>query len=151
MYQKYQLGFTYIELIIVMALIGIIGSYSLAINLSGSRQSTVINERNQLVTLVLYKIRSEAIANINESDHGVHIDNQNKQYLVFSGNNYDFTNLTNIAIPFGNNKLDVTTNPETDIIFKAISGDAVSSTTISIRNDKTEALIDVNNLGQINW
>lgn len=144
-------GFTYIELILVMALIGIISSFTLAINLGGISQSSIISERNQLVALILYKNRSEALANVLEASHGVHIDNINKKYDIFTGNTYEESSPNNISIPFSNHKISVTTNPPVDIIFQPISADVIASTTISINNGTTEALISINNFGQIDW
>src|SRR3989344_7957997 len=76
-------GFTLIEVIVVLGLFAILGAMTAVVGSSDIRGSALHSERDLAVNL-LQKTRARAIANIDQLRHGVEIDSDNKQYIVFS-------------------------------------------------------------------
>ena len=153
MKQTHVNGFTYIELLIVLALVGIIATYSLTMGVRAITQSSVVQERDFFITLLLQSSRAEAIANFNEKSHGVHIDTILHTYTLFTGTAYVAGASTNRVIPFANNHVTITNSSGgTDIIFEQLSGNVTEGLgTLTLTDGQTTQMIDINSVGQINW
>jgi prepilin-type N-terminal cleavage/methylation domain-containing protein len=92
-------GFTLIEVVVVMALLGVIVMTGLLVDMQAYRSSGFRSDRELLVTL-LARARSQAINNIcTASDctdgvpHGVHIEPG--RFVLFEGATYDADDLGN--------------------------------------------------------
>ncbi len=82
-------GFTLIEMLIVIGLIGIVSGYSVVMGLDGLRGDSYRAERDTIVIL-LQQARTEALNNIDESKHGVAFfpAAHPRSYVEFAGNSY---------------------------------------------------------------
>lgn len=145
-------GFTYIELLIVVGLIGIILSLGIVMDIGSLSRSSVIEERDLFVSLILTGARAHAIANIHESAHGVHIDNTLHQYILFEGTAFSQGNPSNRAIKFTSDHISVTTTGGDDIIFTQLSGDVLlGDGTVTFEGNNATQYVRINKVGQIDW
>lgn len=145
-------GFTVIELLLVLALVGIVSAFGLAMSLSSVARSSVQTERDLFVTLLLRGARAEAIANAGEEPRGIYIDNQNHRYILFSGSSYSNNNATNRAIPYTDDSLSISNTGGDTIIFEQLSGNVTTGAgTISVTNGVATQTININTVGQIDW
>ena len=80
-----QTGFTLIEVLVVIGIFGILTALSAVIGLDFYRVFAFRSERNTIVA-VLQTARARAMANINQSPHGVRFDGNN--YIIFQGAGY---------------------------------------------------------------
>ena len=141
-----------IELIIVIAMIGVIASFSAAMSLSSLTKSSVTQERDLFVTLLLRSTRAASLANLNNTAHGVQIDNTNHQYILFNGTTYTAGAASNRVIPYTNSALSVTNTGGNTIVFEQLSGSATTGAgTITIGNGNTSQSIIIRSVGQIDW
>ncbi len=148
-----QRGFTLTELLIVIALMGSIFAFGTVMSMRSIARSSVIEERDLFVSLLLSGTRAHAMANVEESDHGIYIDNTNKKYVLFTGDTYSASDPDNRVTSFTNSDLSITNSSgDSTIIFEALSGDVIDGAgTISISgNDITQEII-ISEVGQINW
>ena len=147
-------GFTYIELLIVVGLIGIILSFGMAMGMDSIGRSSVTQERDLFVSLLLSGARAQALANVGGVSHGIHIDNDNHRYILFDGATYDSSASTNRVTLFTNESVGVT--GAENIVFEQLSGnvkdlDDDETITLTIRGGGAEGIITINKVGQINW
>src|ERR1044072_4262622 len=77
-------GFTLIEILITIGLIGLIAALGLFISLNFYKNYSFRSERNVIVS-ILQKARSQSMDNIDEQRHGVHffINGGKLTYLLF--------------------------------------------------------------------
>jgi len=145
-------GFTYIELLIVLALVGIIATWSLTMGLSAITQSSVIQERDFFVTLLLRSARAEALANFAEKSHGVRIDTVLHTYTLFTGTSYVSGASDNRTIAFSNSHINVTNTGGVNIVFEQLSGNVTTGAgTLTFTDGNTTQQISINAVGQIDW
>jgi prepilin-type N-terminal cleavage/methylation domain-containing protein len=145
-------GFTLVEVTIVLGLIGVIAAFGVAMSFSSLSQTTVTQERDLFVTLLLRSTRSAAVANLEESSHGVQIDNANNRYILFNGTTYVDGAASNRVIPYTNEAISIDNTGGNTIVFEQLSGDvAVGSGTVVIANGDASAEIIIRESGQIDW
>jgi prepilin-type N-terminal cleavage/methylation domain-containing protein len=146
-------GFTLIELILVIGLLGIVLSFNVAISLSVVAQSSVVDERENFLSLVLLRARSHALANMHETSHGVRIDAEHAQYILFEGTSFNPSASNNIVIPFTNENNTVNHSSDaTDIIFEQLSADVIAGAgKVTIQNGEEKVAVDIYPSGGINW
>jgi prepilin-type N-terminal cleavage/methylation domain-containing protein len=150
-----QRGFTYIEMLIVMGLVGVIASFGMAFSVSSIARSSVTGERDLFVTLLLRGARAEAIANVDESSHGIYIDNTCHRYILFTGNSFSPSAgcaTTPRQISFTNERITVTNALGNEIVFEQLSGNVTKGAgTITLTNGEATQEIGINAVGQIDW
>ena len=152
MQKSHQHGFTLIELVMVLALIGVIASFSAAMSLSSLSKSAVTQERDLFVTLLLRGARAASLANIGGTAHGVQIDNANHQYILFNGTTYTAGAGSNRVIPYTNSAISITNSAGNTIVFEQLSGSvATGAGTITISNGNSTQSIIIRAVGQIDW
>ena len=153
MQKSHQHGFTLIELVMVLALIGVIASFSAAMSLSSLSKSAVTQERDLFVTLLLRGARAASLANIGGTAHGVQIDNANHQYILFDGTDPNAASANKRFIPYTNNAITINKNPPGDtIVFEQLSGNVTSGDgTLTVSNGNTSQSIIIRSNGQIDW
>ena len=146
---RHTSGFSLIEVILVLALVGVVALFSMGLSLSSISRSAVAQERDLFVSLLLRGARAAALANINEQSHGVKIDNVSKQYTLFEGVTFDPDAGTNRVIPFTSDTIAVT---DTTIVFEQRSGDvSAGAGTITFGSGDQSRNIVINQVGQIDW
>jgi prepilin-type N-terminal cleavage/methylation domain-containing protein len=150
-------GFTYIELLMVLGIMGVILSFSMVMSMSSISRSSVIQERDLFVSLLLTGARAEAIANVSQKSHGIHIDNTNHRYILFTGNTFSPSNATNRITPYTDSGIIISNaahDTEYNILFDQLSGnvhEGAGVITISQTSNNTTQEIVINAVGQINW
>ena len=147
-----QNGFTLIEITIVLGLVGVIAAFGVAMSYSSLTKTSVTQERDLFVTLLLRGTRAAAIANMEESAHGVRIDNANDRYILFTGTDPNGASANPRYIPYTNEVIDIEyTNGDT-IVFEQLSGKVtVGYGTIRIKNSNATQEIIIRQSGQIDW
>lgn len=148
-------GFTIIEIIIVLALIGIGTSFGLAMALSSVSQSSVIQERDLFVSLLLRGARAKAIANVAETGHGVYIDALCHRYIFFNGDSFSPPHTCDVhprEISYTNKSITIESEGGTMIVFAPLSGSVtVGAGTTTFTNDDAIQKITLRSVGQIDW
>ncbi len=148
MLKKNQSGFTIIELMIVVVLIGIFASLTLA-NLSSHSDKLKLKSQARDVLSNLRLARSLAVSN--RAPHGVFFDSNNRRFILFQ----DKVNLTDNTYDVGDSLIysedlktvvgyDACSFPNNTVVFKA-DGSASSSGSIGLSSLTTEwsLLVDV--------
>lgn len=145
-------GFTLLEMIIVIALVGVVAAFSVGASMDSIARSSVTQERDLFVTLLLRGARSASLANVKGVSHGIQIDNTNHEYILFDGTTYSSGAATNRHIPYTNNKLSVSNTGGNTIIFEQLSGAVTTGAgTITLSNGVQSQTIVIRNSGQIDW
>ena len=139
-------GFTLIEILITLAIFGVIINLISGINLNALERNSLQKERALIVSL-LEKARSLAMANHENSDFGFCY--QSGKYIIFKGDDCDQNNTDEMPA-----NLNIASNPGTtfpsQIIFKRLSGES-SEANIHL-GDGTQSLdININHVGRIDW
>lgn len=151
-YKNWCRGFTLIEITIVLALVGVIAAFGVAMSYSSLSQTTVTQERDLFVTLLLRGTRAAAIANMEEAPHGVYIDDANNRYILFTGTAYSSSDPDNRSVPYTDDVITVTNNGGNTIVFDQLSGKVITGAgTISIGNGNATQEIIIRESGQIDW
>ena len=134
-----------VEVLVVIGILAVLSTlgYLVAIDFY---KSYAFNAERDTIVAILQKARSQSLANINESAHGVHFEPG--QYVIFQGIAYNSGALFNQALPasFG-----ITHSGIIDVLFTQLSGDANSSGNLILSDGKRTAVISINKEGQINW
>lgn len=147
-----QSGFTYIETLMVVGLLSLILTFGMSMSIDSIGRSSVYEERDLIVSLLLIGARSHAMANKESSAHGVHIDSARKKYVLFTGDTYIEGASHNHVIDFTSNHLFVTHSGGDDIVFAPLSGDVVTGVgTITVSGGGVTQHIRLNRVGQIDW
>jgi prepilin-type N-terminal cleavage/methylation domain-containing protein len=148
-----QSGFSLIEITLVLALVGVISAFGVAMSYSSLTRTTVTQERDLFVTLLLRGTRSSAMANFNETSHGILIDNTNHEYILFNGTDPADDPSSHRVIPYTNDAIAVTTTSADDfIVFEQLSGEVITGAgVITITNGTAAQDITIRTTGQIDW
>ncbi len=132
-------GFTIIELLIVIAIIGVLAYVSLPMGLTFFRSQNVSSAREQLVEL-LNRARHNAILQKNDSAYGVYIDTMNgdlTSFTLYRGAAYGdnpsddevYEQAPNLTISTGDSSL-----VSGEINFSKLTGMPSATGTITIKN-----------------
>ena len=158
-------GFTFIELLISVAILAIILSLGLFIGFDFYKTFSFHSEKNTIVS-VLQKARSQSLNNINQTRHGVRFENSSGlKYIIFECDSvnpqcdsYAEANIAkNILI---DSSYGISINSPTlpfDVVFEQLNGDCIISSTfncsdvISINSESQSYNININNRGRIDW
>jgi prepilin-type N-terminal cleavage/methylation domain-containing protein len=144
-FKKLPMGFTLIEILVVLGILSVIAMFGYLVTMDFYKSYAFNAERDTIVA-ILQKARSQSLANINESVHGVHFDPA--QYVVFQGSVYNSGDAFNQVIP---SSFSVTHNGVADVVFAQLSGDAGPSGSLILSDGKRSTIISINGEGQINW
>ena len=136
-------GFTLIETLTVIGLFLLLLSAGLVIGLDAISRSALINERD-LVVLMLTGARTRALANVNETSHGVRIEAD--QVIVFEGAPPG----TNARTIERNSAIEVSP-PDVEIVFEPLTAKVGPSNSIILSENGKEAIIEINTEGRIEW
>lgn len=143
-------GFSLVEVIIVLALIAVIAGFGMSFSMSSITRVGAGSERDLLVSL-LTQARARAIANVDESAHGVSIDTSTHEYVTYAkagGCTKPTTKSTRIPMMSS-----ATFDVKLDRCFAQLSiqvpPDMVGDTTITLAGQ--EYTVNVNTVGRIDW
>ena len=138
---KNSKGFTLIEIVATLAVIGVILYFGMTIDLGVFRRDVFLSEELKIIS-ILERARSRAMNNMHDADHGVCFDSPN--YIIFRGSvctaGETITANTNITVTF----------PSSPIIFERLTGNT-DGHSISITDGLKSAKILINNEGAIIW
>jgi prepilin-type N-terminal cleavage/methylation domain-containing protein len=139
-------GFTFIEVLIVFAIIGVIAAFGIIVSLDSYQRYSKHSERDLLVSL-LEKARSEAVNNIGAEPHGLWLGDPNN-YVLFRGVNHTSNPSLNLNVP-RNGAITVTLVPAgtSEVLFTQLSGTTMAAT-IQVPGNPN---IDIYAEGGINW
>lgn len=154
-------GFSLIEVLIVIGLLGVIAAFTAVADLSTYRMNALRDERKTLVT-ALQKARSESLNNINQKAHGVAIfpSDSPGNYVVFEGNDYASADHANDQVIPSSYPLTRSLDSIEEVVFEQLSalascdGAPCDDTKIIELEDvvrQATAEIKVNREGQIDW
>lgn len=136
-------GFTLIELIIVVAIISMLGSFVSFAIISFLGQNNLKNTTEQLAS-TLKTAQQQSMAGKNNSSWGVRISSGN--IILFSGSSYASRNpafdVTYTVPP-------TISIPSTDIVFEKITGNTNSSYILAITGQNDSSTVIVNQLGTV--
>lgn len=138
MKNKKNTGVTFIEILIVVAIIGVISSI-VFINLSQFRNEQVLKNTAVDIVSLLNKARSNTLSSLNSTNYSVHFEQG--QVVLFVGPIYSASNVTNepmvfstavmIVIPSG-----INLGGGADVTYKRLTGDTIGGTiTIQLVSD----------------
>lgn len=91
---KNNKGFTLIEILITMGLVGMLFVAGSFMDISSIGRELVISENTTLIS-TLQKARSRAMNNLYASPHGVYFGTDEGEYIVFRGISYDSNDIAN--------------------------------------------------------
>ena len=159
---KAQKGITLIEILVVLGLLAIIGSFGLIMSMDTLRGNGFRNEQDTLVS-ALQRARNLAMNNMcfgsgctEGQPHGVHIEADPgshlvKSYTVFQGTYVADDNLNETIAP-ADNTIFLNATSTAEVVFGQLSGNVSPEVDITI-NDKAghTSTVHVNSEGQISW
>ncbi len=143
--KKWALGFSLIEVLIVLAIVGVVVSFGAIFSMNSITRSNTLSERDLLASL-LTQTRTKALANVHESAHSLHI--ATSTYALYEGTAFSAGNVTNTHIP----KVSKSTVTGLDTVtFLPLTADTKSGGVITIAGDAQSYTIEINSVGRINW
>jgi prepilin-type N-terminal cleavage/methylation domain-containing protein len=146
-----QNGFTLIELLVVIAIFAILSTLGLFFSMDFYRTYGANAEVNTLVS-ALAKARNQSLANINEKEHGVHVETD--KYIVFERSVYGALASDDLVIPSGSSAVPAGV---TTIIFERLTGKARQDNgsacpcTVNLTSQSITKTIVVNSEGGLEW
>lgn len=139
-------GFTLIEVLIVIAILAGLAGLGLFVSIDFYKSYAFHSERN-IVVSIIQKVRSQSLANINESKHGVYFGTNN--YVIFQGENYASRNATYDEIIQANSL--VSHSGLTEIVFDQLTGLPAATASIVLSDGLRSSTISIGNEGRIDW
>lgn len=140
-------GATLIETLILIGLIGVISSFGLALSYSSLSRSKLETEVDTFVSLALMPTRMRALANIQNTHHGVHIAEDS--FVLFEGSTFNPQALHNRIIP---REMSVDIESNGDVLFEKLSGNVISGEgMIVLKTETASHTISITQWGGIDW
>lgn len=147
-------GFSLIELLVVIGIIGMLMSLSLFMDLNGYRGDAFRAEVSTL-GIALQTARANALNNINEEKHGVAINPPGyKGYVIFEGESYSTRIVSHdhpIAMSY---KVNISPSSPSEIVFDQLSGNGSVNADIILLDPERSTIstvISINHEGKISW
>ncbi len=139
-------GFSIIEVVMVIGIIAIVFGLGLSFSLS-IYQSQMLNAERDNLAVILGRARSEALSNLNESDHGVYIGSDN--YVIFQGDTYASRNAAGDEIFPRTGGLIISGLSEVN--FRSLDARVAGPGTVTLTNGIRTVAVSVNGEGMIDW
>ena len=151
---KSDKGFTFIEILVVIAILGTLFAIGLLMSMEAYRGYSRRSDRDILVS-ALERARSSALANTNQREWGVCYDSTGPSYIIFSGSSYSEA-ITKTTLP-SSPGVALDTSGATafsclagGIIFAQLTGDT-SDNSIVLTQGAVISVVSTNQVGRINW
>lgn len=151
-------GFSLLEVLLVMSLLGIVAGTGLFMSMESLRGYAFRNEREMIVS-VLQKARSQALSNLclgacpleAGRPHGVYFGAAG-EYIIFQGDDYNSRDQSADEIIAANSALSYDAASARQVTFAQLSGSVVSPGAVKISDSAgRSASIAINGAGQIDW
>ncbi|MEK7463424.1 MAG: prepilin-type N-terminal cleavage/methylation domain-containing protein [Patescibacteria group bacterium] len=139
-------GFTLIEVMIVVGILAGLAGLGLFVSVDLYKSYVFHSEKNILVSII-QKARNQSLVNINESKHGVYLENS--QYTIFQGENYASRNVVYDEIIQA--KTAISRTGLTEIVFDQLNGNPSVTGNITLSDSLRSSIISIENEGRINW
>lgn len=140
------MGFTLIELTIVLAVVAIVAALGTVISLEFYRSRILDSERDQLLS-ILRRARIAAMNNIYGLPHGVYFSSST--YTLFAGKSYGERDASKDEIFPRSPVVSFAGPPE--IVFSPLAATSTASSTIVLGDGRTTTTLSVNYEGRISW
>lgn len=151
---KLKSGFSLTEVLLVLAIVGVLLSGTLFFTNNYYRDIALQNERQFLISL-LYTARADAMNNIDGLPHGVAFFPAGfSGYVLFSGNDYESSDISTRKMTPLSYPVTLAAAAPTFITFKQLSGDAsFNGELVLIDTNRPHATtgITTNYAGKIGW
>lgn len=142
-------GFSFIEVMVVMALVGIIATWGLIAGFNSFERYNFRSEADAAVSL-LQKARSSAVNNITELPHGVYFGDAD-DLILFRGANHDALPAEHIRVQkSGSVTHDASGCAGEEVVFEQLSG-RTAGCTITLSGETQTISITTNTEGGIIW
>ena len=144
--KKESSGFTLIELVLVVAMIGIFSAFSFSLG-TGFIWRTDLSQAEIMTVFSLRRAQVLARANMNDTDWGVHLGNS--ALTIFSGNDFDSRDVSfDEEYDLGS----VVVSSIYDISYQKLSGRPyLSSYEINLTANEETVTVSVNSEGIVNY
>ncbi|MFA6397613.1 MAG: prepilin-type N-terminal cleavage/methylation domain-containing protein [Candidatus Paceibacterota bacterium] len=144
--KKLGVGFTLIEIVITLAILGLLAAVSLPFTIDFYRRYFVTFETRTLVS-ILRRAENLAMSNNFENKFGVSI--QPEHIVIFKG--IDFNNRDLIYDETYERNESININGLNEIVFSPVSGKPIQSGSFTLSEGQASRTIDVNSEGALNW
>lgn len=149
-----KIGFSLIEVLLVLAIVGVLLSGTLFFTNNYYRDTALQNERQLLMSL-LYTTRADAMNNIDGMPHGVAFFPAGfSGYILFNGHDYELSDPSTRRMIPSNYPVILETISPTFITFDQLSGDASYNGELLLidtnRSTVTTGIV-INYAGKIGW
>ncbi|MBU0598294.1 type II secretion system GspH family protein [Patescibacteria group bacterium] len=146
-YANRQRGFTFVEVLLVIGILGVVVSLSIPFYQS-FQVSNQLDNISQEVAQTLRRAQNKAMASEYFSAHGVHL--QAQQFILFKGDSYNPADAFNEVVDIPSSIL-ITYNAGPDVVFSGIKGEASYAGLITITTNNGESKsISINEMGVVN-
>ncbi len=144
---KNSAGFTLVEVLLIMAIFGLIGGLSIPFYQSFQVTSQLDNTTEEIVQTIR-EAQIKSMSSEDLSDFGIHFGSQ--EYILFRGSTYAPADVYNETFEIATT-MSVSTGGNNDIIFSSVDGipNVEASILVSSNNGKNHN-ITINGLGVVN-
>jgi len=146
----YKKGITFIELLIVIAVIGILIAITLP-QFSKIRENQVLKSGVQDVLSSIDKARSQTLSSLNSSKYGIHFESSN--VIIFKGDTFNPSatdnETINIITPanISNVTLNLISDTSGEMYFNRLSGSPSKTGTITVSTTSYSKIITISATG----
>lgn len=138
-------GVTLIEVLIVLAIMGIVFSLGVPLTINHYQSYLLISERDSILGF-LRRARTLSLANRNSLPHGIYIESS--QYSIFEGQN--FLNRNSSLDEVFPKSRSISVAGSSEITFAPLSA-TTAPVTLTLSNYNQNITIEINGEGSISW
>ncbi len=145
---RLRAGFTLVEIMIAVAIFTMLLGFGLIVGMDFYRSYSFNSERN-ISLAVLRKARTEAMVNIDQAAHGVHITAT--QYTIFEGAAFTGRPAAQVALDETIKAQPTITLTPVDIVFNQLDGSVTTPGSFTVSDGARLSTVLINNEGRIDW
>lgn len=141
-------GFTLIEMLVVLCLLAVISTFGLVMSWNTYQSYSFLAQRNLLVEL-LQKARGQAVTNIDQSAHGLYMNQSSGELVLFEGRTFAARDSSKDVIFSGGG---FSLSGVGEVVFLQLSGTSNVAGTIILKDGKfRQTEVTLNTEGQIDY